>query len=270
MMRQRLAGTLVVSMALVASVTPQGRAEVNEPRSGIAFPVRLVPPGGRAAQQLVGTAVRVKTIFRIKVYALGLYVDPEAARTALSTFAGRPRATLERDASFFAVLLQMKFGMTLRLVMARNVGGKEVAEAFDDALRPRLSQAEASGMPGGEVALAQFRRHFDSQEVSKGTEVVFSCRPGGRFETTVGGARRPTIESPALCWALFDVYLGEKPISTDVRRHLVGGFPEVLVVRGAAAAWAPYQYGDRATSARGLDADRRSVPARPASSCSES
>ena len=220
---------LAFSLALTPPTVAQEASDFTEPRSGIAFPLSLLPPGGGAAQHLVGTGIRTRTIFRIKVYALGLYVDSEAARRALPAFAGISRANLERDARFYRSLLEMKFGMTVRLVMTRNVSGQDVANSFEDALRPRLDQAAAeTAMPGASNSLEEFRSNLNLDEIPKGAEIVFSCNPGGRLETSVEGSRRPSIEAPALCWALFDVYLGEKPISKGAKQTLIAGFPGLL------------------------------------------
>ena len=42
--------------------------------------------------------------------------------------------------------------MTLRLVMTRTVDGDDVAEAFDDALRPRLVRAVTDTISADELA----------------------------------------------------------------------------------------------------------------------
>jgi hypothetical protein len=222
----RLALLLLTACAAVAAQT--AGSSVTEPRTGISFPTQLVPPGSSAPHQLTGTAVRERTIFNIKVYALGLYVDAAGAKGALAPFVGVPTSTLARDARFFRRLLEQHVAMTLRLVMARDVEGEAIADAFDGALRPRVAQAATRNLPGGAAALDRFRGYFDLRQVARGTEIVFSCDPAGRLSTQVGGAPRPAIESRALCWALFDVYLGEKPISGDARRNLVAGFPELL------------------------------------------
>jgi hypothetical protein len=201
---------------------------VREPSSQVLFPVRLTPPGGSTAQELAGMAIRTKTIFRIKVYAFGLYVDGAAARRVLSSYRGVPADRLSADRDFFRRLLALDVPMTLRLVMTRDVGGSDVASSFDDALKPRVRQAAGRGMPGGDGALAQFRGYFNLDEVAKGTQIVFSCDAEGHLNTTVGGAARPEIPSRALCWALFDVYLGDKPISSDGKRLLVQRFPDIL------------------------------------------
>ena len=203
---------------------------VNEPRSGTPFPLSLTPPGGTTLHWIMGTGIRQRTIFRIKIYAFGLYVDPEGARASLSRFAGVSASTLERDESFYRQLLDLDFAMTLRLVMTRTLDGEDVAEAFDDALRPRMARAVTDTNDSGEelAALEQFRGYLNVGEVSTGTEVVFSCGPAGRLATSVGGNERPPIDSRALCRALFDVYLGADPISDDGKRSVIAGFPGLV------------------------------------------
>jgi hypothetical protein len=198
-----------------------------DPQSGVAFPVTLVPPGTAVPHQLTGTATREKTIFRVKVYAYGLYVDADAARRDLGMFKGRTADSLDR--TFFQRLLEMRIPMTMRLVMARDVSGEAIANAFDEALKPRVAiAAKESNRTDGAVALEKFRSYFNLRELARGTEFVFSCSPGGRLNTTVNTQAKPEIQSAALCWALFDVYLGDKPVSTEGRRRLIAGFPGIL------------------------------------------
>ena len=215
--------------AAVAGAAGQAGApeSVREPVSGVTFPVALTPPAAATPHWLMGTGIRRRTIFRVKVYAFGLYVDADAARTALAEFAGATAEALGRDQHFTRRLLDLDFGMALRLVMARTVGGTDVAEAFDDALRPRMPRAGAGADDAAE-ALARLRGHLDVEEVRRDAEIVFSCGPAGRLAMTVDGAERPPFESRALCRALFDVYLGEDPIERDGRRNLIAGFARLL------------------------------------------
>ena len=222
---------LVMLVTASASSVAQSTAPdtVNEPRSGTPFPVLLTPPGGTMPHWIMGTAIRQRTIFRVKIYAFGLYVDPEGARAALSRFVGVSASALERDKSFYRRLLNLDFAMTLRLVMTRTVDGDDVAAAFDDALRPRIARAVMDTSGSGELAvLERFRGCFDVDKVRTGTEIVFSCGPAGRLATSVGGEERPPIDSTTLCRALFDVYLGEDPISDDGKRSVIAGFTGLL------------------------------------------
>jgi hypothetical protein len=227
--RLLLLSLVVLAPHAGAAVQLPAQSTIVDRQSGMAFPVALTPPGGGGPQQLTGTATRERTIFRVKVYAYGLYVDAGAARTVLAAFAGRPAAALDRDRAFFQRLLDMRIPMTLRLVMTRDVAGEAIGNAFDEALKPRLAGASTElNRPDIAAALERFRGHFNLRELARGTEIVFSCSPGGRLNATVNAESRPEIQSPALCSALFDVYLGEKPVSTDGRKSLVSGFPALL------------------------------------------
>ena len=217
------------SPAAVARAASRAQAPetVREPESGVTFPVALMPPGSATPHWLMGTGIRQRTIFRVKVYAFGVYVDAEAARTALADFAGATAEALGRDERFTRRLLDLDFGMALRLVMTRTVSGDDVADAFDEALRPRMPRA-AAGADDTAAALATLRGYLDVDEVRRGAEIVFACGPAGRLALAVDGAGRPPIESRAFCRALFDVYLGEDPIERDGKRNAFAGFAGLL------------------------------------------
>ena len=220
---------LLVSLSFFSEAQSTAGETISEPRSGTPFPLSLTPPGATMPHWIMGTAIRKRTIFGIKIYAFGLYVDPEGARASLSEFAGVSASRLERDERFYRKLLGLNFAMTLRLVMTRTVEGNDVAGAFDDALRPRLARAVTDTGSSEELAvLERFHSYFDVTEVRSGTEIVFSCGPAGRLMTSVGGDVRPPIDSRALCRALFDVYLGEDPISDDGKKGVIAGFPRLI------------------------------------------
>jgi hypothetical protein len=211
------------------SAVAQEEAVVHERSSGVAFTVEITVPGTDMVHRITGTAIRTKTFLKVKVYAFGLYVDPEGARTALTDYAGMEPKELEKNNAFYGAVLEQDFGMTLRLVMTRDVGGDDMAEAFDGALRPRVQQAATEmSMPGGEEALDVFRGFFSVDEMTKESEIVFSCAPDGTLRTSVKGEVQSEIASPTLCWALFDVYLGEKPISGGGKKNIGKAFAEVL------------------------------------------
>jgi hypothetical protein len=83
-------------------------------------------------------------------------------------------------------------------------------------------------MPGGEEALQSFRGYFSLSEMTKDAELVFTCTPDGTLYSNVKGEMKPDIQSPALCWALFDVYLGKKPISGGGKKSVIAGFPALI------------------------------------------
>lgn len=214
---------MLATMLLIAATALQ-TAEITEPNTKVAFPAELQTATG--AQVLTGTGVRTRTMLKVKVYAFGLYVDAAGARTGLAAWRGKNAADLARDQSLYTELLKGSFPMTLRLVMTRDVGADQMSEAFNDALAPRVAQAEQRGMTGGAGALAQFRAFF-TDRLTEGTELVFS-RSSDKLTVTIGGKQAGEIDNAALAWALFDVYLGQKPISSDGKKGVVARVPELL------------------------------------------
>ena len=206
---------------LLLAVALQG-SEVTEPNTNVKFPTDL------GAQVLAGTGVRTRTMLKVKVYAFGLYVDSAGARAALAAWRGKSAADLARDQPFYNELLKGAFPMTLRLVMTRNVGGEQMSEAFEGVLGPRVEQAAGRGMPRGAEALATFRGYFTA-ELANGTELLFSWAPGDTLHVSIGGRQVGEIGNAALCWALFDVYLGQKPISSDGKKTVIARLPEMLL-----------------------------------------
>jgi hypothetical protein len=223
---------VLLSVLIAASLyaIQQGAQSVTEPESGVAFPVTIT--AGEGEQALTGTGIRTRTVAKVKVYAFGLYVDPQGARQALAGWAGRSERDLQQDASFYEALLKGDFGKTLRLVMTRDVEGARMAEAFDDVLGPRVRRAGTEmNMPGGDQALASFRGLFDGLTMTKGSELVFTCLPGGTLKSTIQGKPAADIQSPALCWALFDVYLGKDPISGGGKKTVIARVPQILAAQ---------------------------------------
>lgn len=210
--------TLILAAAL-------GATETTVPRVGDDFPNELRTAAG--VQTLTGTGVRTRTVFKVKVYTFGLYVAADAARGALSRWRGKSAAELSGDQLLYDELLKGGFPMTLRLVMSRDVSAGQMTEAFDEALTPRVAQAAQRSMPGGAEALAQFRALFTTP-LSRGTEILFSWAPSDKLLVSIGGRQVGIIDNRAFAWALFDVYLGTKPISPEGKRSVIARLPELL------------------------------------------
>jgi hypothetical protein len=224
---------LAAFVATLCSVSPAGVQNpprtIEEPKSEVEFPIEKQALGSERVEVVTGTGLRTKTIFRVKVYAFALYVDADGARKHLAKWKGRSANQLADDKTFYEALLKDDFGKSLRLVMTRNVDGDDMAEAFDDVLAPRLKKAEKKlEMPGGMEAMKVFRAYFDVDEVEEDTVLDFSWHPGGKLVTAIGGKVMGTIENKALCWALFDVYLGKDPIEEKGKASVIARFPNLL------------------------------------------
>lgn len=113
----------------------------------------------------------------------------------------------------------------------RDVAADDVRSAFEDSLQPRIL-VYLKDEPGTKeqklAVLAEFRKLFTLDKVKNGNVLRFAWHPGGKLHTSINGEVQPVIESKALCWALFDVYLGTRPISDTGKRGLVRRIPELL------------------------------------------
>lgn len=213
---------------------------VEEKATDAMFPTWVRHGAGDKAvtHHLAGLGVRKKTVFRVKVYAFGLYLDADAAYDTVKPLVGRKMKTMMKDRKLDAALLDDKIGKTIRLVMARTVDADDMAEAFDDSLKSRLKKALAKAdekeRAAADEALAKFRGYF--KEPAKKKQVLeFTWLPGGRLLTTIDGKASPEIKSLPLCHALFHIYLGDDPISEDGKEAILKGMPSALAHAKAAS-----------------------------------
>ena len=214
------------------------KKEVIEERTEIAFPVlRTIPAdkdtkGSKATVvELAGLGVRDKYFINAKVYAFGWYVEPKAARKALTPWIGKTPKEMSRDEKFSKAACSDGFAKSLRLVFYRDVDGEDLAEAFDDSLEPRIkTAAKTMKMKDATKDLATFRAIFDAGEVKDGDEIIFDLGSGGRIDTYLRGKSAGRIVSPALSWALQDVYLGMDPIEdNEEKARMIKRLPETVL-----------------------------------------
>jgi hypothetical protein len=185
--------------------------------------------GSAGEEWLLGTGVRTKTIFDVEVYAFGLYAEPYAAQAALAPYRNLGIRELERSSAFYAALSGGTVPLTLRLVFVRNVDGADASEAFETSLRPRIAHAQQHlGKPDASADLERLRSYFPTDKLKKGSEILLSWRPGDVLEISFSGEAKPALTSPGLCWALFDVYLGNDPIEAKGKKTVIARVPELL------------------------------------------
>lgn len=202
-----------------------------EPRTEIPFARYRELPGSEEPQLLAGTGLYTKTFLAIKIYAFGFYVEPEGAARALERWAGTPARQRARSAAFYQDFWAGDFAKSVRWVMCRDVGGEDVAEAFDDVLGPRLARlartASAEENRRASTALAAFRGYFEG-EITRGMELVFTWQPGGRLVTWIDGEVAGELVSDSLCRALFACYLDEDPLDDDAKEGFAGCVEDVV------------------------------------------
>jgi hypothetical protein len=194
------------------------RAEsVSEPATGHGFDAVTQVAGRPYA--LVGVGVRKKVM--IKVYAMALYVDEAEGRHAfpalVSRAGGSDHARLTKDDHAQSFVMWGTFGKQAVLHFVRDVDASKIRGAFADGLEEELSDKAPADLKQGAQA---FLGLFD-KDLKEGQEIVIRTTADGKIEAEVAGAKKSGPQSPRLARAVWGIWLGAKPISSDLRRALV-------------------------------------------------
>jgi hypothetical protein len=174
--------------------------EVTEPKSGVKFAVK------DGDTSLLGAGLRTKTMLKVKVYAVGLYVADSAIAGPLKGKAGTGELYRELVDGNFKKKLVMKF--------LRDVSAEQIRDAFRESLKGAGSKTDL------------WVNYFG--DVRSGQEFVIAWSPGTGLETTVTGASKPAINDKAFASAVFGIWLGDKPIQDDLKKDLVARGVELL------------------------------------------
>jgi|TARA_B110000977_G_scaffold17846_1_gene21608 ATP-dependent RNA helicase DHX36 len=216
---------------------------VVEPATKVTFPDTFDTHDNTKKMKCLGAGVRQKkiAIINVKVYAVALYADAEECKAELHS--GKS-------------LLDGKFHKALLIQLVRNVDGKTFWEALDDALAGRIREI-ATNMATAEDADGNFmatvaeaaevaeeramdgmdalKDLFSGANLKKDSRVLLNWKPGAVSDKTVtgfdgtieigvvGGDATVELQSMELARALFDVYLGDTPVSPDAKTAFEAG-----------------------------------------------
>jgi hypothetical protein len=176
---------------------------------------------------LCGTGVREKYFIGIDVYGFAFYVEKEKALPLLKDAytKGMKMKKVLKDKRFHDALMSDKYNKSMRWVMARDVDGEDVAEAFDDFLEPgiRAIANNKKDVDAGLKAMAVMRDYFASGELEEEDELIFLWETDGNMYTYLNGRKLGKIHNLHLCYALFDVFVGFDPVDEDGRENIYEG-----------------------------------------------
>lgn len=178
-------------LALTLAVSAE--ADVAEPRTGVLFPEKI------GETSLLGVGLRTKTILKVKVYAVGLYVADAALAGSLK---GKTGPDLYRE------LVWGDYPKEIHLRLVRDVSASQMQEAIREALE-KADQARTE----------QFVSYFS--DIKTGEAYVLRWTPGGTLETLAKGTPKPPIADKNFAGAVFGIWLGEEAIQEDIKQDLV-------------------------------------------------
>jgi hypothetical protein len=152
---------------------------------------------GDKTLKLNGMGLRTQTLFNVKVYVLGLYLEKtskDAAQVISSDQVKRARL------SFLYNVDRAKVGKTISTGFEKNVKDQL------PVLKPRLEKL---------LTLIPDLKEHDQLEVT--------YQPGKGTAVSVNGTEKGVIEGKDFAGALFSVWLGRNPVDEDLKSALLGG-----------------------------------------------
>ncbi|EKX49882.1 hypothetical protein GUITHDRAFT_161963, partial [Guillardia theta CCMP2712] len=202
------------SSPLLVAQAQQGGALANrlrggsgfvEKHTGITFPETV--KAGSKLLKFIGAGERKKAILgpvAVNVYAVGMYVDSDAAKAAAP----------KDEKSANKALLEGSYPKALKIVMARTVGAEKIGNALAESLEPRVK--------GTDAPLDAFKSFFGSMSKLETNNEIDFIQMGSDLQVSALGQKK-TFSSAPLCKAMFDIYLGESPVSVHAKESMVAG-----------------------------------------------
>ena len=179
-----------------------------------------------ATQSLVGGGTRTKWSF--KVYTVGIYSEVKIIQSLKKKYNGptnngEVNMLLTRD--FSDSKLSGGGAKTLLLQFRREVSAPDMVEALSDALVTKIGKDKST-------KFSQFILNMAPDRLTKGTNFYISCK-GEKLLSSLNNNNNKesssSISIKGLCTAIFDVYLGNNPVSQAAKDGFEQGFADMNV-----------------------------------------
>ncbi|KAK4532932.1 hypothetical protein CCYA_CCYA14G3789 [Cyanidiococcus yangmingshanensis] len=167
----------------------------------------------------------------VRVYYVGLYVDPVGARKALlPEYQGRDSSSICTDAEFWKLFRSFRHSLVMHVI--RSVDAKHVVQGLERGISRRLRYAKNKlHMSDDRPKLAELKSYLLSLgQIPENSQIRFAILDDGNsllieLNSDVVGY----VEScPALCYAIDDVFLGVKPVSPDAKQSFCVGMESIV------------------------------------------
>jgi hypothetical protein len=167
---------------------------------------------------LLGAGARKVSLW--KVYAMGLYVEDAPARKGFARLAaqagGADHDSLARGDLAHQYFVNGDFGKAALLHFVRPVAAKDTRSAYRDA----LGEAGSSRAPEDlKRDVEAFLALFD--DVKDGEDLTIRTSADGQITVEARGQKRAGPKNVRLARDVWDIWLGGKPISADLKKSLL-------------------------------------------------
>jgi hypothetical protein len=161
--------------------------------------VKLDDKTSLGGQELLlnGAGIRTKVMF--KVYVGSLYV-PAKANSAAAVYAKAPRR--------------------VQLNMLRDVTADQMNEALADGIKQSNSAADAAAVKSQTDQLASIMKTIGP--LKEGNVLVFDFVDDAT-KVSLNGSPKGSIPGEAFNKALFNAWIGDNPVQSDLKKAMLGG-----------------------------------------------
>jgi hypothetical protein len=168
---------------------------------------------------MVGIGLR--KVYGFKVYGMALYLEDVPARAEMAKVAqragGKDLAHLTTDDLAQSFILFHDFGKIAILKFVREVKGADLVSAYRDSINDELKMQT----PALKKDIEKFVGLF-AHDVKKDDECIIRTTSRGEMSVEIGGYKLGGPTNPQLAQAIWNIWLGKRPISSDLRKALVG------------------------------------------------
>jgi tetratricopeptide (TPR) repeat protein len=167
---------------------------------------------------LIGAGAR--KVYGFKVYAMGLYLEDDPARRAFPDLAARAGGSdhdsLARGDLAHQFVVLGSFGKAALLHFVRNVSAKDTRDAYREALG---DDANGKASPDLKRDSEAFLAMFD--DIKDGEDLWIRTLGNGQVIVEAHGQRKVGPTNQRLAHDIWDIWLGAKPISSDLKKGML-------------------------------------------------
>ncbi|MCF8055060.1 MAG: chalcone isomerase family protein [Desulfocapsa sp.] len=169
---------------------------VSSPALGLEIAGVTIPESLSPALQLNGAGIRSKLFF--KIYIAELYLEhPSPLATTILDGPGRKRVVMH--------------------FLYDEVKKEKLVESWNDGFTANLSPEQLKKLSS---KIQQFNDLF--VDIHEGEEIILDYSPDQGTVVSIAGESKGTIEGKDFNRALLSIWLGDKPVTNDLRDALLG------------------------------------------------
>lgn len=185
---------------------------------GMPFPNDIKVAGSK--QSLIGGGTRSKWGFR--VYAVGIYGDRRRLNRSIARKYSGANMSDARWTELSSDFATSRFARTLLLRFHREVASSDMSEALGEALMPRVGGESSSKFSSFILNMV------GSDTLPEGSDIFITCKGERVWASLREGKDADTISIKGLCSAIFQVYVGDAPVSPQAKEGFEKGFADMI------------------------------------------